>query len=145
MRNSCDCAVDTGRRKRSALLPPPSSRPPITCSKTARSMKISEPFTSIVGGPRRSAPPRQRPRRTRFFRRTKARGGYLMSSQFLYSRLNLSEVRRTYAFDLLIHELAYPTLTGALWNWITVSHHSQRKERPSQEVLESFLAPDLFL
>ena len=53
MRNSCDCAVDAGRRKRSALLPPPSSRPPITCSKTARSMKISEPFTSIVGGPRR--------------------------------------------------------------------------------------------
>src|SRR5438552_1090220 len=46
-------ALDAGRRKRSALLPPPSSRPPITCSKTARSMKISEPFTPIVGGPRR--------------------------------------------------------------------------------------------
>src|SRR5262249_53899339 len=33
-----------------------------------------------------SAPPRQTPRRTRFFRRTQARGGYLMSSQFLYRR-----------------------------------------------------------
>src|SRR5262249_44382759 len=43
---------DADRRKRSALSPPPSSRPSITCSKTARSMKISEPLTSIVGGPR---------------------------------------------------------------------------------------------
>jgi hypothetical protein len=35
-------------------------------------------------------------------------------------------------------------LWSDLWNEITVSHHSQRKQRPSQEVLESFLTPDLF-
>lgn len=52
-RNSCDCAVGADRRKRSALSRPPSSRPSITCSKTARSMKISEPLTSFVGGPTR--------------------------------------------------------------------------------------------
>jgi transposase len=51
--HASDYAVAAGRRKRSAPSPPPSSRPLITCSKTAPSMKISELLISIAGGPRR--------------------------------------------------------------------------------------------
>jgi hypothetical protein len=59
-----------GPKKPSAPLPPPASRAPITSSKRALSMKISEPLTS-------NASPSPSPRRIGLFRRTQDRGGHL--------------------------------------------------------------------
>jgi transposase len=47
-RCSCACAVGAVRKRQSVRSPPPSSPPPITCSRMVRSIKTSAPLTSSV-------------------------------------------------------------------------------------------------